>query len=172
MKQDAARDLFVAQRAALIDYATPIVGDRGRAEDVVQEAFMRFAPALESQTAIEQPVAYLFRIVRNLAYDLRRRRSLERRQEAAEPEWWMIPAAPRTPEQQLLLTDSVARIQAALAGMPPQMRQAIELCRFQGCTVAEAGLRLGISGATVSRLVSRGMAQIVTRLNAEEDRTD
>ena len=37
LKHDPAKlRLFLAHRTALIDYATPIVGDRAQAEDVVQ----------------------------------------------------------------------------------------------------------------------------------------
>ncbi|MCD6074877.1 MAG: hypothetical protein K0Q70_1760, partial [Rhodospirillales bacterium] len=44
MKSDTAKlTLFLTHRTALIDYAAPIVGDRSRAEDVVQEAFIRFS---------------------------------------------------------------------------------------------------------------------------------
>jgi hypothetical protein len=38
-------DIFLRHRADLIDYAAPIVGCRARAEDVVQEAWLRFAAA-------------------------------------------------------------------------------------------------------------------------------
>lgn len=166
LKRNPSSDVFLAQRSALIDYATPIVGDRSRAEDIVQEAFVRFAPAMESgQAGVEQPAAYLFRIVRNLALDWKRRRQIERRQEAAEPEWWMLPETPQTPEQRLIQTESLTSIESVLAELPLQMRQAVELVRFQGYTVHEAGQQLGISGATVSRLVAKAMVKVIAALN-------
>jgi RNA polymerase sigma-70 factor (ECF subfamily) len=70
---DARLKLYLTHRAALIDYATPIVGCRARAEDVVQEAYIRFVPARVADARIEQPVAYLYRIVRNVALDWTRR---------------------------------------------------------------------------------------------------
>ena len=169
MKRDGPSDLFVSQRSALIDYATPIVGDRSRAEDIVQEAFIRFTRAADGQASVEQPVAYLFRIVRNLAFDWRRRRQIEQRQEKAEPEWWMIPEMPQTPEQKLIQDQSFARIEAILETFPPQTRMAIRLCRFEGFTVAEAGERLGMSGSTVSRLIAKAMGEIVSKLNEDDE---
>lgn len=62
--------LYLAHRGALVEYALPIVGDRMRADDVVQEAFIRFAP---DKALIGQPLGYLYRIVRNLAYGFTRR---------------------------------------------------------------------------------------------------
>src|SRR3546814_1293981 len=65
-------NLYLRHRAELIDYATPIVGDRALAEDVVQDAWLRFSEAgsHDAKTRlIRQPVGYLYRIVRNLALD-------------------------------------------------------------------------------------------------------
>src|SRR3546814_20723340 len=63
-------NLYLRHRAELIDYATPIVGDRALAEDVVQDAWLRFSDAgsHDAKTRlIRQPVGYLYRIVRYLA---------------------------------------------------------------------------------------------------------
>lgn len=168
LKRNEFQTLFVDQRSALVEYATPIVGDRNRAEDLVQEAFIRFAPSIQGATTVEQPAAYLARIVRNLAYDWNRRRRIERRQEAAEPEWWMLPEAPTTPEQSLMRAESLAKLEQLLADQPQQVRQAVALVRFEGYTVAQAGVRLGVSGATVSRMVSRAMVEIVAGLNGDD----
>jgi len=37
--------LYLQYRPALIEYAAPIVGSREAAEDVVQDAYIRFVPA-------------------------------------------------------------------------------------------------------------------------------
>src|SRR3546814_20421537 len=73
-------NLYLRHRAELIDYATPIVGDRALAEDVVQDAWLRFSEAgsHDAKTRlIRQPVGYLYRIVRNLALDISRRQTAE-----------------------------------------------------------------------------------------------
>lgn len=161
MKPNGPFDLFLSQRSALIDYATPLVGDRGRAEDIVQEAFIRFAPAVREDTVIEEPIRYLYRIVRNLAFDLHRRKTRERRQAEGEPEWWMVPDAPRTPEEKLIEAETVSQFQAAMARLPRESRIAIEMNRFGGYTLAEVSEHLGISAATVHRMIAKGMAQIL-----------
>ena len=168
LKSNSPFDLFLSQRAALIDYATPLVGDRGRAEDIVQEAFVRFAPAVRDGAAVEEPVRYLYRIVHNLAFDLRRRKMRERRQAEGEPEWWMVPDTPRTPEEKLIETETVSRVQAALAMLPKDSRIAIEMHKFGGYTLAEISDHLGISLATVHRMVARGMTQILKEISKED----
>jgi RNA polymerase sigma factor (sigma-70 family) len=168
LKPSNPLELFVSQRSALVDYATLLVGDRGRAEDVVQEAFLRFAPTLQQGTVIEEPVRYLYRIIRNLAFDLGRRKTRERRHEEGEPEWWMVPDAPRTPEENLIEAETVSRFQAAMARLPKETRIAIEMHRIGGHTLSEVSGHLGLSLATVHRMVARGMARILTEM-AEGD---
>ena len=59
-----------------MNYANGILHDRAGAEDVVQEAYLRFSAAADSGQIVN-PVSYLYRIVRNLALDWTRRRSVE-----------------------------------------------------------------------------------------------
>ncbi len=64
--------LFVTHRRALVNYASSIVGTRAQAEDVVQEAWLRFDDASKGRL-LEDATGYLYRLVRNLALDGRRR---------------------------------------------------------------------------------------------------
>lgn len=164
--------LFLAHRAALIDYATPLVGDRSHAEDVVQEAFLRFRPGVRAgesgRPAIEQPVAYLYRIVRNLALDWARRRPLEQRQaEEGQGPHWLRPPAPRTPEQDLLHRRDLERMAEALDGLSDAARVALEMHRFGGYTLEEIAGRLGVSVATAHRLVKQGVLAVTLALGPD-----
>jgi len=168
-RNDNRTRLFLLHRAALVDYATPIVGDRARAEDVVQEAFIRFAPGgARSEPTIEQPLAYLYRIVRNLAYDLTRRRAIEQREQEKGPTWWMIPPGVRTPEQESAHRQDVVRVRNILAGLPTEQRRAVEMHRFGGFTLVEIADELGVSIATVHRLVRDALVRIAAQLTSED----
>jgi RNA polymerase sigma-70 factor (ECF subfamily) len=171
LEHDAEKlDLFLTYRSALVDYVTPMVGDKARAEDVVQEAFIRFVPAGGGAgPTVEQPVAYLYRVVRNLALDWVRRRALERRQEEAEPLWWMVPATPRTPEQELAHREALARTMAALEDLPHAARVAFEMHRFGGHTLQEIARRLGVSVPTAHRLVRDALVRIAGGIEAATD---
>ena len=140
-------DLFLAHRSALIDYAHPIVGCRTRAEDVVQEAYLRFAAATDHQRAADdrilQPVGYLYRIVRNLAVDWARHLAQEDRPPSAVIE--QVASAAPSPEQAALDRDQLRIVVAALAELPPRTRLAFELHRLQGETFPAIARRLGIS---------------------------
>lgn len=63
---DSKLDIYLANRQALVDYVAPIVGGQAQAEDVVQDAWLRFDA--RDTRPVQRPVAYLYRIVRNLAW--------------------------------------------------------------------------------------------------------
>ena len=66
------------QRPALVNYASSIIGNRVLAEDLVQEAWLRFDEASKGRF-LEDATGYLYRIVRNLALDSKRRDAQENR---------------------------------------------------------------------------------------------
>ena len=158
----------MAHRGALVDYASGIVGNRAQAEDLVQEAFVRFAAA-KDKPRVERPAAYLYRIVRNLAIDWVRQRAREQRRQAEEPAWWMLPDQPRTPEQEMLHRQDLARIDAALSELSPEARLAVEMHRFGGYTLSEIAARLNTSVPTAHRLVRDALVEIALRLDVRSE---
>lgn len=165
MPPDEKLQLYLSHRAALVEYALPIVGDRMRAEDVVQEAFLRFAPSRPpADPALDQPRRYLYRIVRNLAYDLTRRRLTEERYQLGELNWWMVPATPRTPEEDVAFGEKLRRIDEALAEFPPRVRLAVKMHRLGGFTLQEIAERLGVSVNMVHRMIRDAVLVVAERL--------
>ena len=157
---NAARlQLYLAHRPALINYAKVVVGERARAEDVVQDAFLRFCGATDDP--VEQPLAYLYRIVRNLALDAVRRQATEKRQQQMPPQW-MRPGQELSPEQRVVHGDDASRIAATLASLPEQMRIAVEMHRLGGFTLQQTADHLNISLSTAHRLVRDAIAQLAS----------
>src|SRR5262249_24362558 len=68
--------LLMADRERFIAQASRITGSRAAAEDVVQEAYLRMAGT--DAEAVAKPIAYVSRIVRNLATDWLRHSAWER----------------------------------------------------------------------------------------------
>lgn len=167
---DERVQLFMAHRAALIEYAIPIVGDRMRAEDVVQEAFLRFAPAQGLPAGVGKQLGYLYSIVRNLALDLTRRRATEQRHQGNESSWWMVPATPRTPEEEVSHLQDLELVEAVLAGLSPKVRQAVEMHRVGGHTLQEIADTLDVSLNTAHRWVREGVVKLALRLSSSDDR--
>ncbi len=169
MQQDDGRlEVYLAHRSALVDYATPIMGSRAHAEDVVQDAYFRFVRVAEVGAGLEQPVAYLYRVVRNLALDALRRRSNEQQQQA-EPVSWQVPPGPATPEQQAVDREALHRVIQALAELPFEARLAFEMKRLGGFTLQQIAVRLGISVPSAHRLVRDAMLKVALKLREPEN---
>lgn len=161
---NAKLSLYLAHRTALVEYATPIVGDRMRAEDVVQEAYLRFVPGSADGVRIEQPAAYLYRIVRNLAYDLRRRLSADQRRDDARLVLMEAEPLVPSPEEEALHRDELRRVEAALAELSPNVRRAFELRRVGGYTLQQIADELGVSLPTAGRWAQEALMHITRRL--------
>ena len=165
---DARSVIFLAHRAALIEYATPILGSRDTAEDVVQEAFLKFVPPRPAADAPEQPAAYLYRIVRNLSLDLLRRKKA-RKPGSPRRNVLLGGAAPRgLAEQSALLRDDIRQIAAMLAEMPTETRIAVEMHRFEGRKLQDIAAHLGLSVATVHRMIQTALVDIAKRTGREQ----
>jgi RNA polymerase sigma-70 factor (ECF subfamily) len=158
--------LFVMHRRALVNYASSIVGSRAQAEDVVQEAWLRFDEASRGR-ALEDATGYLYRIVRNLALDSRRRLSRESQlitdvdfEDAAGT----CPDGTPTPEAVALYKDEYAVVMAALAELPERTRIAFEMHRFGDAKLREIATVLNISVPFAQRLVADAVQHCKERL--------
>jgi RNA polymerase sigma-70 factor (ECF subfamily) len=137
--------MFAEHGDALYAHALRLVsGDRGRAEDLVQETLLRAWRHPESLDPDRGSVrAWLFTTARNLAIDSWRRRSVRVAEVVTDtvPEPVTDDEADRTVEGWL--------IAEALARLSEVHRQVLVECFYRGRSVAEAAARLGIPAGTV-----------------------
>lgn len=164
-QSDRCLELYLAHRSALLTYATRIIKDPGRAEDLVQEAFLRLRAA-SSTTRLEEPVAYLYRIVRNLALDLQRHLTFEGRHEVAGADDLAarIAEAVPSPEAAAAAREEFRNLLKALDELPPRIRIALEMHRLGGFKLREIAAHLGISISTAQALVAEGIAYCQNRI--------
>lgn len=155
---DRTLTLYIAHRRKLVNYANGIIGDPGRAEDVVQEAYMRFRTAAKGRL-LEEPVGYLYRIVRNLALDRRRRLTMEDRhiQGGIEQTAAGMAEDRPSPEDEVIARQELRRVMGAIAELPERTRIALEMHRLGGCTLKEIAEHLGISVSMAQILVIEGI---------------
>lgn len=165
-EQGQKLDLYLTHRSALVDYAAPIVGCRAQAEEVVQEAWLRFS---QSEGAnLRQPLAYLYRIVRNLALDLTRR-AMHHPRPLGDDERLLaeLPACTPSPEQQLSQQDELQRIAETLEQLPLRTRTAFEMHRLGGFTLQQVATHLGISVGLAHQLVHTALSHCLACLDDE-----
>ena len=165
-QDSTALALFVTHRGALVNYANGIVGDLAQAEDVVQEAWLRYGAAMHGRR-LEEPVGYLYRIVRNLALDVRRQIGRERTVMSTAD--FDAATAARAddapgPERAAISKNELERVLAAMAELPERTRIALEMHRFGGCKLREIAAALGVSIPLAHILVAEGVQHCKSRL--------
>ncbi len=153
--------LFDAEAASLTRLARFYVDDTTAAEDLVQEAFIRFARSSGRLRDPDRAAAYLRSIVINLARDHNRRGFVSwRHRPPAHPD---APSAAETAEARAE-RDAVI---SALRALPRRQRDCVTLRYYYDMPVAEVAATLGLSVNTVKTHLQRGLDTLGTTLEAE-----
>ncbi|MGH9068379.1 MAG: sigma-70 family RNA polymerase sigma factor [Acidimicrobiales bacterium] len=145
------RALWDEHAGALLAYATRLTGDRGRAEDILQEAMVRawrHAEQLETDGRSLRP--WLFTVVSHLAMDAARAsRARPREVGGTLPE--------RPVEDSIDSTLRAREVAEALATLSPAHRAALVETYYRGRSVAEAARELGVPPGTVKSRTYYGL---------------
>lgn len=151
-------DLFDTEAASLTRLARFYVDDTTAAEDLVQEAFIRFARSSSRIRDTDRAVSYLRSIVINLARDHNRRGFVSwRHRPPAHPD---APSAAETAEERA----ERAAVIEALRALPRRQRDCVTLRYYYDLSIAEIGATLGLSANTVKTHLQRGLDALGTTL--------
>jgi RNA polymerase sigma-70 factor (ECF subfamily) len=157
---DALMGAYNTHREALLRLAAKFLGCRARAEDVVQDAFVKM---LENDLASKEPARYMFRVVRNLSIDRLRRQRLERNHgvEAEHEEQIRFEVSP---ERVLAGRESLDQLVGALNELPKRMRIVFDLSQIQGYTQRDVAKVIGTSPTMVNFLLRDTLSHCRARL--------
>ena len=142
-------DLYAEHAAGLCRYAVALVKDSHKAEDLVQEVFLRFLAERSLGHPVHNPKAWMYRVLRNLALD--RLREVRRSAEVGFgqlPDEFEPAASPDESIERRQTADSVA---SALSGRELECAR----LRNEGLRYEEIAAVLGIRVGTVGTLLSR-----------------
>ncbi len=156
-------DLFRLQKGPLVRFVAAKIKDAGEAEEIVQEAFIRFQNKYDpDETA--SPAALLARIASNLVID----RVRERDARAAREDAWgklnlsgaegdLAPQQSVDPERALKAKQELKTVLEAIEHWPEKTRQVFMLHRFEGLTHAEIAKQTGIPKSTIEKHMIRAI---------------
>ena len=151
---------------AMMHMAMAYVRDRGLAEDVVQETWITFLRGLDRFERKSSLKTWLFGILMNIARARQRREwrllpfaSLSKRDDgvsrgptvdpdrfAAAGNWTSLPARwSELPEDKLISTETLSRVQAAIEELPPKLREVLLLRDVAGWSADETAEFLRIT---------------------------
>jgi RNA polymerase sigma-70 factor (ECF subfamily) len=152
-------ETFQRERLHLLSVAFRILGSQADAEDVVQEAWIKFAGADTSQ--VRNVPAWLTTIVTRLSLDILRRRR-EVPQEATE---LLADTAPEPEEVALLADELTAAFVIVLEELTPPQRVALVLHDAFGVTFEEIAHILETTEGSAKKLASRARARVRQRVS-------
>lgn len=148
-------------------FASRVIGDRGEAEDVLQEAFVRvWKTAVKwDQGRNTRFTTWFYRVVMNLCIDSKRKRKTYFALEEARD----VKAEDPLPDDQLSHRQKADRVAEALAVLPERQRVAMTLCYMQDLGNKEAAEIMDVSIGALESLLVRGRQRMNELLYDQKD---
>jgi RNA polymerase sigma factor (sigma-70 family) len=154
---------YTQNRSELIAHANRIVKDKAKAEEITQEALVKFMLAAPELSSDSHALSYLHRTIENLCIDLfraeNRRPNLVALDDAtAEVEsTWQVSGDHSVA---ISAAEDAAIIRQALSLLSPAERAALVMWEVEGRSTKEIAKELGIKESAVRHTVSRGRASL------------
>jgi RNA polymerase sigma factor (sigma-70 family) len=150
--------LFESEETPLLRYAFSLVGRRVIAEEIVQEAFLQLHTHWDM---VENPVAWLFRSVRNRSYNHHRDHKRETLSDEAEA---LGSESSDSPEDLLHRMEASGFLRLLVAELEEADRQLIDLKYFQDLKYREISERTGLSIGNVGYRLHHVLKQLAEKL--------
>jgi RNA polymerase sigma factor (sigma-70 family) len=161
----AFEELFSRYRGPIRSYASRILDDADRAEDITQEVFIS---ALRRLRDTERPIAFkpwIYQIAKNACIDqLRRNRRmlevpLEQERDRPDGEWDLLAGDPG-PEVAVESKQQLEDLRRAFRGVSELHHRILVLRELEGLTYHEIGSRLGMSRPVVESTLFRARRRL------------
>jgi RNA polymerase sigma factor (sigma-70 family) len=146
---------FEAQRPRLLRLAYRMTGSVSEAEDVVQEAWLRWARV---EAGVDTPAAYLTRVVTRLCLD--QLKSARARRETYVGAWLPEPLLGSTDPDEGIADDITLTLMLAMERLSPLERAAFLLHDVFDVALPEVAAALGREPAAVRQLASRARRHV------------
>ncbi|MFW2351037.1 RNA polymerase sigma factor [Qipengyuania sp.] len=164
VENSGLRQLAAEMRPQLIRFITSRGCTRDEADDVYQELYLKLIDWRGGPVANAGP--YLFQMTNNLVRDLKRG---SRRRQGRDDGWARnhygqdLTSDPQpTPERTALDRDLLAKVEQALAQMPPRTAEILHLYRVEGIGQKVIATRLGLSLSAVEKHLQRAYRELRT----------
>jgi RNA polymerase sigma factor (sigma-70 family) len=161
-----AGDLFERYAPALLRFADRLLADRGAAEEVTQEVFVKVISRAHQYDGRAEVSSWLFAIAANACRDRRRR---DRRATVVPLDGLPEPAH-KGEGIESVLGDRQRReaVRRALSSLSDEQREALVLARYHGLPYAEIAGVLGISVGAVKTRIFRAVEALKSRFSEGE----
>lgn len=155
-RRAALIELFEAEGRALVRLARIFTDDNNAAEDLVQEAFIRFYRSMSGIHDPSKSAAYLRSIVLNLCRDHNRRGLMSLRHLQTSIDDFLVDR----PDDLVVRNEQQAEVIDALLALSVRQRECLVLRYYSDMSEAEIAETLGISPNSVKTHCRRGMESL------------
>jgi RNA polymerase sigma-70 factor (ECF subfamily) len=135
-----------------------VTGNRGEAEELMQDAFLKVWERWEQVGAMEDPIGYLYRTAMNLFRKRYRRAVLAIRRSMG-----LAPS-----RDDFADADDRETVRQVLSTLPPRQRAALVLTELLGFSPDDAGRALGVQASTVRSLSHQGRASFRRAMEVDD----
>ena len=161
---ETIEELFEALESPLLGYALRLAGERGLAEDIVQEAFMRLHRQFGE---VREPRRWLYRTTHNLALNQRRATNKIVPLDPGSEEVGPVgePADPQPfPDEQIARWEGIGLVRLSLESLDERSRQIIQLKFHENLSYKEIGSRMGLAVGHVGYLLHHAIKAMADEL--------
>jgi RNA polymerase sigma-70 factor (sigma-E family) len=152
--------LYQAHAVGLIRLAIVMLGDRGAAEDVVQDAFLGLYRHWDRLADPGNALTYVRSAVLNRCRNALRQRGQRDRHDRQDPG----PTASESAEAVALIGEEHQQVLAAIRALPDRQREALVLRFYLDLSEEEIARSMGVSRGTVKSATSRAVAALGRKL--------
>ncbi len=157
-KDGSIQSLFIAEESPLLRYAFGLTGRRAIAEELVQEVFLQLHTHWET---VENPKAWLYRSVRNRAYNHHRDNKREVfTDKIQEPQ----AEKSESPENVLQRMEASGFLRMLVSELSKDDRQLVELKYFEDLKYRDIAEQTGLSVGNVGYRLHHILKELATKL--------
>jgi RNA polymerase sigma-70 factor (ECF subfamily) len=155
--QDQVAQLFEESRQDVYRYLLTLGLHPPKAQEAVQEVFLRLYVTLKKGEQIENPRGWVFRVAHNHGLKIRSRQASEQPFDPALEACLVAPT--ENPETGILERERMQRFHHAVEGLSEQQKRCLFL-RLEGLRYPEIGSALGISASAVGEFLRRAVSRL------------
>ncbi len=154
---------YTEHRSEMLAHANRVLKDSAKAEEIIQDALIKFMLAAPELESTEHALSYLHRTIENLCIDFFRMEGrrpnlvvIDDAQVEVEAKWQV------SGDHSVVISqaEDAAIVRQALALLSPAERAALVMWEMEGRSTAEIASQLGIKESAVRHTVSRARASL------------
>ena len=154
--QSTVLKVFEEQQMPLKAFISRLIRKPQDIDDIAQETFVR-AFLAEQKGTIQHPKAYIYRIARNLVFEILTKKSTKLTSYIEDSCNNALLQSTEDIEGTAIVMEKFDRVKVAIAQMPPQCQRVFIMHKVYGFKYKEISQQLGISVSTVEKHIMTGL---------------